>query len=247
MSSNPWQLSVVIPIYNEADNLSTLAAEITDTLHAIPHEILFVDDGSTDHTENAFTALAKTYPCAKLIRHSKNYGQSAALLTGVRAAQYPWIVTLDGDNQNNPRDILSLLSVLDHPNPSQHFAVGLRKRRQDHVIRKLTSRIGNGIRQTVLGDGCPDTGCSLKCFPRQAFLQLPHFNHMHRFLPALFQRAELTMHMVWVDHRPRAHGVSKYGVRNRLFVGLIDLFGLIWLIRRPCHPQLSQPHDSAPI
>jgi dolichol-phosphate mannosyltransferase len=146
------------------------------------------------------------------------------------------LVTLDGDGQNDPADIPRLFEVLQD---SRTVVLGNRKKRDDNNIRKLSSRIGNGIRRSLLNDECPDTGCSLKLFPRDAFLTLPHFNHLHRFLPALFKRAGYKLVNLPVNHRPRWHGVSKYGVMNRLFVGVHDLIGVRWLLKRPCAPEVS--------
>jgi dolichol-phosphate mannosyltransferase len=175
------------------------------------------------------------YNNLQVIRHKSNFGQSAALVTGAKAACYPWLVTMDGDGQNDPADIPLLFAQL---KDSSTVVLGNRKKRDDNQLRRLSSKIGNGIRQWLLTDDCPDTGCSLKLFPKDAFLALPHFNHLHRFLPALFKRAGFKLVNVPVNHRPRLYGVSKYGVLNRLFVGIHDLIGVRWLLKRPCSPEV---------
>ncbi len=236
MAIDSFALSLVIPVYNETDNIENLVKEIETVLSKqFTYEIIVVDDGSTDGTVSRLRALTKKFANLRAIYHKHNYGQSAALVSGVRAASYPWIVTLDGDGQNDPADIPRLF---DHLTDNQTVIMGIRKKRDDNLLRKLSSRIGNRVRQYFLRDGCPDTGCSLKLFPRAAFLALPHFNHLHRFLPALFKRIGLKLIPLSVNHRPRLHGMSKYGVMNRLFVGIYDLFGVRWLLRRPCSPEL---------
>lgn len=231
------KLSIIIPVYNEVDNVSLLFQEIQAALHPLScsYEVIFVDDGSDDGTAERLKTMAETNEFLKAIFHKSNYGQSAALLTGAKAAQYPLLVTLDGDGQNDPADIPKLFEHFQNDNT---VVLGNREKRDDHAIRVLSSRIGNGIRRKLLHDDCPDTGCSLKLFSKEAFLVLPHFNHMHRFLPALFKRAGYQLVNVQVSHRPRCHGVSKYGVMNRLFVGIHDLIGMRWLLKRPCAPEV---------
>ena len=230
-------LSVIIPVYNEVDNVETLFHEVVAALDPsrFRFEVIFVDDGSIDGTPETLQSLASTQPCLQVIRHKRNSGQSAAIISGAKAARYPMLVTLDGDGQNDPADIPLLFASLAD---SRTVVLGNRKKRDDNVLRKLSSRIGNGVRQRLLNDQCPDTGCSLKLFSREGFLNLPHFNHLHRFLPALFKRAGFKLVNVPVNHRPRWHGVSKYGVMNRLFVGLHDLIGVRWLLKRPCAPEV---------
>ncbi len=236
-SDNQIALSIIIPVYNEVDNVEALYHEIVAALPASSYqfEVIFVDDGSIDGTTDRLSTLAKTYSDLRLVCHVGNYGQSAAFLTGARAARYPLLVTMDGDGQNDPADIPSLVQQL---HDDKTVILGNRKKRGDNNLRKLSSKIGNGIRRWLLNDECPDTGCSLKLFPREAFLTLPHFNHMHRYLPALFKRAGFQLVNIQVNHRPRCHGVSKYGVMNRLFVGIHDLIGMRWLLRRPCAPEI---------
>lgn len=239
---NQVELSLVIPVYNEVDNIEGLYQEIVGVLssHNYRYEVIFVDDGSNDGTREHLRTLAGRYDNIKPVFHKRNFGQSAALVSGARAASFPLIITLDGDGQNDPADIPFMLAqYTDH----KTVVLGNRRKRDDHLIRKISSRVGNGIRRGLLRDECPDTGCSLKLFPKDAFLALPHFNHLHRFLPALFKRAGFRLVNIQVNHRPRQHGVSKYGVMNRLFVGIHDLIGVRWLLNRPCTPE-TMTHES---
>ena len=237
------KISIVIPVCNEAENVAPLALEIQAALTATgPFEIIFVDDGSTDATVTAVESIrAARVPEIRLLRHARRCGQSSAVHTGVREARAEWIVTLDGDGQNDPADIPALLNALSARESSARekeidgelrLIMGNRTTRKDTWLRRLSSRVANAVRRRMLNDGTPDTGCGIKLFHRATFLELPRFNHMHRFLPALFQRAGSRVISVPVHHRPRTTGISKYGVRNRLFVGITDLFGVMWLIRR---------------
>jgi len=230
-------LSVIIPVYNEEDNVEQLFREIVQTLSEEPRlfEIVFIDDGSTDDTVMRLRELAAQDARLRVVCHQRNYGQSIALISGARAAKYETLVTMDGDGQNDPADIPHLCGLMRN---NQTVVLGNRRKRNDNLIRRISSRVGNGIRRRLLADECSDTNCSLKIFPRDAFLRLPHFNHLHRFLPALFMRDGLTLINVPVNHRPRLHGVSKYGVMNRLFVGIHDLIGVRWLMKRPCLPEI---------
>lgn len=227
------QLSVVVPVCNEAENVGPLAREIHAVLAAYqPSEMVFVDDGSTDGTAAALQAArAGGIPELRVIRHERRSGQSAAIWTGVREARAEWIATLDGDGQNDPADIPKLLAARQQDSELR-LINGNRTTRRDTWLRRLSSRVANGVRGWMLGDRTPDTGCGLKVFHRDTFLDLPRFDHMHRFLPALFQRAGAKIVSVPVSHRPRERGVSKYGLHNRLWVGIVDLFGVMWLIRR---------------
>jgi dolichol-phosphate mannosyltransferase len=231
------RLSVVIPVCNEAQNVGPLASEIAAALATHrPFEIIFVDDGSTDTTAQAVRdARVHGIPEIRLIRHSQRSGQSVAVCTGVRAARAEWIATLDGDGQNDPADIPALLAALasaTHPDKLRLIMGNRRQSRKDTWLRRLSSRVANGVRGRMLRDGTPDTGCGIKLMHRATFLELPKFNHMHRFLPALYQRAGSEVISVPVRHRPRTQGKSKYGLNNRLWVGIVDLFGVRWLIRR---------------
>jgi len=229
-------LSVVIPVRDEQDNVGPLAREIFDVLAGVrPFEIIFVDDGSTDATvRNIHAVRQNQVPQIRVLRHGVGCGQSLAVQTGVRAARGEWIVTLDGDGQNDPADIPVLLRALEQHGSSGDLKliVGNRKSRRDNWIRRVSSRVANAVRRWMLRDDTPDTGCGIKLFHRGTFLQLPAFNHMHRFLPALFQRAGARVMSVEVRHRSRTRGRSKYGVANRLWVGIVDLFGVRWLMRR---------------
>lgn len=228
-------LSIVIPVRDEEDNVAPLTREIVDVLAgARPFEILFVDDASSDATVRNIQALRQSHAQVRLLRHRVGCGQSFAVQTGVRAALGQWIVTLDGDGQNDPADIPVLLQALQQYGGAGDLKliVGNRKSRRDSWTRRASSRIANGVRRWMLRDDTPDTGCGIKLFHRETFLQLPAFDHMHRFLPALFQRAGARVISVEVRHRSRTRGRSKYGIGNRLWVGIVDLFGVRWLIRR---------------
>lgn len=230
------QLSVVIPVCNEAENVAPLAREIHAALNGrVDFEVIFIDDGSTDATAaEVLKVRAESVPQIRLLRHSRRSGQSAGVRTGVRAARGAWIATLDGDGQNDPADIPNLLTALQTQNADGQLKLimGNRTARRDTWLRRLSSRVANGVRGSMLSDGTPDTGCGIKLFERQLFLELPHFNHMHRFLPALVQRAGMRVISVPVAHRARLRGTSKYGLNNRLWVGIVDLFGVMWLIKR---------------
>lgn len=239
---NP-ELSVVVPVYNEADNIASMIEEIQVALDdRLNYEIIYVDDGSTDATPSRLADLALARPRLRVIAHRSNCGQSRALRTGVMAARARWIATLDGDGQNDPADIPELWAVLQNlDRPADHCMIaGYRRKRQDSRLKRMSSKIANGIRRRLLRDNTPDTGCGLKLFGREIFLSLPYFDHMHRFLPALVQREGGRVISVEVNHRPRVRGVSKYGVRNRLWVGIVDLCGVLWLQRRSRLPAIIE-------
>ncbi len=224
------EISVVIPVCNEAENVAPLATEIAQALAGREFEILFVDDGSTDGTAAAVQACrAAGIAQIRLLRHSFRSGQSAAVCSGVRQARAAWVATLDGDGQNDPADIPALLAARGEARLVMGNRVG---RRRDTWLRRLQSRVANGVCSRLLGDGTPDTGCGIKLMHRETFLELPRFDHMHRFLPALFQRAGAKVVSVPVNHRARARGTSKYGLFDRLWVGIVDIFGVMWLKRR---------------
>jgi len=229
-------ISVVIPFFNESGNVLSLAREVFDALAGQDFELVMVDDASTDGTlAEMRQARAELGSAVRVVRHRRRSGQSTALLTGVRVARHPWVVSLDGDGQNDPADIARLLAQLrgSGPDPALRLVIGDRRAvRNDDWLRRLSSRVANGVRNALLHDGVPDTGCGLKLFSRDAFLALPYFDHMHRFLPALIRQGGGRVLSVGVGHRPRTRGQSKYGVANRLFVGIIDLFGVAWLGRR---------------
>lgn len=238
------EFSVVVPVCNEAGNVRPLVAEISAALRVwSAWEVIVVDDGSDDATAGELRHAKADCPQLRVLRHPRCFGQSSALLTGVQAARAPWIITLDGDGQNDPADIGGLLARLApyRGDPDGVMLAGHRTRREDSLSRRLASRVANGVRARLLKDGTPDTGCGLKVFPRAAFLRLPAFDHMHRFLPALMQRDGVRVVSVPVSHRARRRGVSKYGIRNRLWVGLVDLAGVMWLQRRRLGRELPPP------
>jgi dolichol-phosphate mannosyltransferase len=227
-------LSVVVPVCNEAENVEPLVREIHAAMSPRAYEMIFIDDGSTDDTAALLGRLKAEFPTLRVLRHSFRSGQSAAVASGVRAARAPWVATLDGDGQNDPADIPKLIAAREQPgNEPVKLVMGNRKAsRKDPAFRKLQSRIANGVRSALLGDGTPDTGCGIKLFSREVFLELPRFDHMHRFLPALFLRHGARVISVPVGHRARMRGTSKYGMLNRLWVGIVDIFGVMWLRRR---------------
>jgi dolichol-phosphate mannosyltransferase len=231
-------LSVVIPVKNEAENIAPLAGEIHAALEGVvEHEILFVDDGSTDETAAEISRLAARMPQVRLLHHVRNCGQSAAIRTGVRASRAAWIATLDGDGQSDPADIPAMWRLAHQAAAKPPLMIaGYREKRRDSWSKRLASRVANAVRCRLLRDRTPDTGCGLKLFPRSLFLDLPYFDHMHRFLPALVLREGGVVRSVPVNHRPRRQGVSKYGVLDRLGVGIVDLFGVMWLQRRTTRP-----------
>ena len=225
-------LSVVVPVRNEAGNIAPLVAEIAGALQGRAFEIVYVNDGSTDTTEQELRGLMVERPYLRQIRHEKSCGQSAAVRTGVAAARAPIAVTLDGDGQNDPAFIPALVAALEAGAPRVGLIAGQRVGRKATGFKKLQSRIANAIRKAVLKDGTRDTGCGLKAFRRDLFLSLPYFDGLHRFLPALIRREGFDVGYVDVVDRPRVHGMSNYGFWDRLWVGILDLAGVWWLIRR---------------
>ncbi len=234
-------LSVVVPVFNERDNIEPLIEEIVAALRRrVDFEIVYVDDASRDDSLAVLRDARTRYPELRVVRHLSQSGQSTAVRTGVKAATGRWIATLDGDGQNDPADIPKLLEARAQADAAVKCFAGWRVNRRDDVIKRLSSKIANGIRSRILRDATPDTGCGLKLFEREAFLDLPYFDHMHRFLPALFQRSGWQVKSVAVNHRPRTRGVSKYGMWNRLWVGISDLRGVGWLIRRAKRTQVEE-------
>jgi len=231
----PPALSVVVPVKNEAGNVIPLAREIAAAIASEPDsEIIFVDDGSDDGTAEALSNLKAEMPNLRVMQHSRNAGQSRGMRTGVRAAQSEIIVTLDGDGQNDPKDIPKLLAILrsDPLGARLGLVSGVRAKRRDKFSRRVASKIANGIRSRLLKDGAADTGCGLKAFRRAAFLALPYFDNFHRYLITLMIREGYGVRFVEVNHRPRHTGTSKYTNLNRLIAGLSDLAGVRWLQRR---------------
>ncbi|HEX2767751.1 MAG TPA: glycosyltransferase family 2 protein [Geobacteraceae bacterium] len=227
------ELSVVIPLHNEQESVEPLIEEIHAALGGIDYEIICIDDGSSDGTLDRLRLLSKASPRLRILHHSRKSGQSKAVWNGVRYSLSPWIATLDGDGQNDPADIPRLFARVRQGDAGKPACVcGWRRNRQDTLLKRLSSTVANYVRSRLLRDNTPDTGCGLKVFSREAFLLLPCFDHMHRFLPALFLRGGYRIESLEVNHRPRNRGESKYGLNNRLWAGIIDLLGVYWLLRR---------------
>lgn len=226
--------SIVIPVHNEAENLVPLVEEIlTATAADPPRRVVLVDDASTDGTADEARDLRRAHgPLIQLIRNRQQCGQSASLWNGVEAADTPWIVTMDGDRQNDPVDVPAVLATLAEASGDKLLVIGHRITRQDSWPKRFASRTANAVRGAMLKDRAPDTGCGLKGFSRRLFLELPYFDHMHRFMPALVLQHGGDVVSIPVRHRPRPAGESKYGVFDRLWVGIFDLFGVAWLARR---------------
>ncbi|HIJ62399.1 MAG TPA: glycosyltransferase family 2 protein [Rhodospirillaceae bacterium] len=239
----PPLVSVVVPVRNEEDNILPLIEEIEHALDGrYPFEIVYVDDGSDDATPLRLREARAVRRHLRSLRHVASCGQSQAVATGVKAARAPLIATLDGDGQNDPADLPAMLArLLEEPADRRDrlMVVGHRRRRRDNLLRRLSSLFANAVRARLLGDATPDTGCGIKVFSREAFLDLPRFNHMHRFLPALMQRRGGVVASVAVNHRPRQRGQSKYGLWDRLWVGIVDLLGVMWLQRRASRPVID--------
>jgi len=227
------ELSVVVPVFNESENVAPLVAEITAALRGrLPFEIVYVDDQSRDGTLAVLEGLKATTPELRVLHHVSQSGQSTAVRTGVRHARGAWIATLDGDGQNDPADIPRLLEARQTADAQVKLFAGWRVKRKDSGSKRWASRAANAIRARMLQDATPDTGCGIKLFEREAFLDLPYFDHMHRYLPALMQRAGWKTISVPVNHRARTAGVSKYNNLGRALVGIRDLRGVAWLIVR---------------
>jgi dolichol-phosphate mannosyltransferase len=242
MNTSDPAVSVVVPVRNEAGNIDTLVAEIGNALDGLwRFEVVYVDDGSTDGTEAELNRLMALYPWLRRVRHKQSCGQSCAVRSGVATARAPYVVTLDGDGQNDPAFIPNLLRALEAGSPRVGLIAAQRVGRKASGFKKLQSRIANAVRSAVLRDGTRDTGCGLKAFRRDVFLSLPYFDGLHRFLPALVRREGYDIGYVNVVDRPRASGVSNYGLWDRLWVGILDLAGVWWLIRRKKRiPEISE-------
>lgn len=229
----PLEVSVVVPVFDERDNIATLVAEIVAALRGVHgFEIVYVDDHSRDDSLQVLQGLKAQVPELRVLHHVTQSGQSTAIRNGVKAARATWVATLDGDGQNDPADIPKLLAARDAAEASIKLFAGWRVHRQDNASKRWASRWANAIRARMLRDATPDTGCGIKLFQREAFLDLPYFDHMHRYLPALMQRAGWKTVSIPVNHRGRSSGVSKYNNLNRAWVGLRDLRGVAWLIQR---------------
>lgn len=247
--------SVVVPMLNEAENVGPLVAEIDQAMQALRlaqgrYEIVIVDDGSSDGTGDLVEDLKATYPALRLIRHKARCGQSAGIRSGALAAGGDWIVTLDGDGQNDPADIPALVAAARAAgDPVPALVGGLRKKRRDSLSKRLASRFANTLRQGLLRDGCQDSGCGLKLINREVLLQIPFFNALHRFTPALVKMQGHRTHFIAVNHRPRLRGSTKYNNLQRGLVGLFDLVGVVWLMRRskvPPPPAPPRPEMTGP-
>ncbi|HEY8334028.1 MAG TPA: glycosyltransferase family 2 protein [Tardiphaga sp.] len=226
-------VSIVVPVRNEADNVAPVIAEIAAALDGRwPYEIIYVNDGSTDATPQRLADLMKQRSNLRRLDHAKSSGQSAAVRSGVRAARGAIVATLDGDGQNNPAFLPDLIAAVMNGNGRVGLAAGQRVGRKDTGFKKMQSRIANAVRNAILKDGTRDTGCGLKCFRRDVFLSMPYFDGLHRFLPALVRREGFDIAYVDVIDRPRHSGVSNYGFFDRLWIGIMDLAGVWWLIRR---------------
>ena len=240
-------LSIVIPARNEQGNIEPLVAEIRQAIPACyRYEIIYVDDGSTDNTAAEVEAVQalKDAP-VRLVRHLSSAGQSSALHSGVSQAKGKWIVSMDADGQNDPKDIPIMLERA-ATQTCVHFCIaGFRHKRMDTFSKRMQSRIANGIRQRMLKDQVPDTGCGIKLFPRRTFMALPFFDHMHRFIPALVRRIGGSIIVVPVNHRERTFGTSKYTLFSRLWVGIVDMLGVMWLQRRSPQPEIMMHKDES--
>lgn len=245
--------AVVVPVLDEAGNIQPLVDEIRATMTGISgesgYEIIYVNDGSKDATAAELEAASKSCPTLRAFHHATAAGQSQSLITGVKQTRANWIITLDGDGQNDPADIPKLIQARDdavakEPGYAETFLyIGHRRRRYDSLARRYQSWLANDIRGWILGDHTPDSGCGLKLFRRDVFLDLPQFNALHRFIPALVIRAGGRAVSVDVSHRPRAFGQSKYGFWRRLAVGVVDLLGVLWLIARNTRPDTIKQKD----
>ena len=227
-------LTVVIPVFNEAQSIHSLISEISDALINIDYEIVVVDDHSSDETANVLIKIQKNNKRLRIIRHEKNYGQSFAIRSGVKCAKSSWIATLDGDGQNDPSDIPRLFDALIEKSGKDKniLIAGFRFKRKDSWLKRISSKYANKVRSSLLQDEVPDTGCGLKLFSKDFFLDLPSFNHMHRYIPALYIARGGRVVSLEVNHRYRKKGQSKYGFNNRFWVGISDLLGVKWIQRR---------------
>lgn len=241
------QVSIVVPVHNEAENIDPLINEIESAMKdAEAYEIIYVDDGSSDGTMDVLSRSLKRNKRLKVIRHEYSCGQSTAVRTGIKSATYRCIATLDGDGQNDPADIPHLYKKLIQLNQEDNrlwMIAGWRNKRHDSAWKLFSSKFANTVRSALLGDNTPDTGCGLKVFFKESYLELPYFDHMHRFLPALIIRAGGKVVSEPVNHRPRTQGLSKYGTLDRLWAGITDLAGVIWLKQRAKLPVIKEPQN----
>ncbi|HWC94186.1 MAG TPA: glycosyltransferase family 2 protein [Pseudolabrys sp.] len=242
MTTNEPAVSVIVPVRNEADNIAPLVGEIAGALAGNwAFEVVYVNDGSSDGTDAELRRLMAIHSWLRRVRHRQSCGQSAAVRSGVQAARAPIVLTLDGDGQNDPKFLPAMIRALEQGAPRVGLIAGQRVGRKASGFKKLQSRIANGVRGAVLRDGTRDTGCGLKAFRRDVFLRLPYFDGLHRFLPALVKREGYEIGYVDVVDRPRGTGVSNYGLWDRLWIGILDLAGVWWLIRRKKrNPEISE-------
>jgi len=246
--SQPFEIAVVVPVHNESENIRPLIEEISAALDGVAaYEIVYVNDGSTDDTAAKLDEMASEQPRLSVYKHTTACGQSAAVATGVKQARATYIATLDGDGQNDPADIPALFARLKESNdPDMLLVAGWRAKRKDTEWKRFQSKLANAVRQKLLGDNTPDTGCGLKVFTRTAFLDMPRFDHMHRYLPALMIRRGGEVVSVEVNHRHRERGISKYGMWDRLSVAVRDVLGVMWLAARGSKPHVSSVREAKP-
>ena len=231
------EISVLVPVMNEAGNIRALIDEICDTFRDRKFEIIYIDDGSTDETILELQTCLSQVEELRVFRHKRRSGQSVAIRTGLLASRAPLIAILDGDGQNIPHDLLKLEDALLSLRPKSGMAGGVRQDRKDSAIKKFASRRARNVRSWLLKDSHPDSGCGIKIIDREVFLRLPFFNHMHRFMSVLVLREGGVVIEVPVGHRARDKGKSKYGILDRLLVGISDIIGVMWLLRRANHPE----------
>ena len=234
--------SVVVPVHNEAGNIGALVAEIVEAMAPLGRfEILCIDDGSDDDTAEVLQRAQAAFPQLRVLQHDRRSGQSTALCSGIRRARGAWIVTMDGDGQDDPAEVPKLLEQRERAaGEAPVMVIAVRRKRRDSLAKKLASRFANAVRRRVLRDGVADSGTGLKLFPRQLFLELPPFDHMHRYLPALALSRGAQVLQCPVRHRPRSSGRSHYGIIDRGLVGIVDLFGVAWLLRRTKRPAVRE-------
>jgi len=247
-TDQPFEVAVVVPVHNESENIRPLIEEISAAMNDVAnYEIVYVNDGSTDDTAAKLDEMANEQPRLSVYKHETACGQSAAIATGIRNAHATYIATLDGDGQNDPADIPALFARLKESSQPDHLLVaGWRAKRKDTEWKRFQSKLANAVRQKLLGDNTPDTGCGLKVFSREAFLDMPRFDHMHRYLPALMIRRGGEVVSVKVNHRHRERGISKYGMWDRLSVAVRDLMGVMWLTARGSKPRVSTVREAKP-
>lgn len=235
-------ITVVVPVKNEAENIAPLIDEIRASLDGgAPYEIIYIDDGSTDDTPRELEKQFRDGAPLRVIRHARSCGQSAAIISGINAARGHIIATLDGDGQNDPADLPALLARFRKNSDFDNLLIaGWRTKRRDTMIKRWTSKLANAIRRRLLNDDTPDTGCGIKVFSRDGFMAMPHFDHMHRFLPALTIRGGGQVISVPVNHRHRERGVSNYGTLDRAWASIWDIMGVLWLLRRANQPVSSE-------